>query len=318
MSSTLTRNTDLGFEPQTARANLVAFLLDQGVVSQEQFTKWTDNWRTPIDIDAARKTLEQSAVIPRDQIDALLEVSRAENSRRAAASDEAFAWATAAMMANIHAPFHGIPYQTDSEPPQPRCDVSPCRVSGASFALLELHTLACEETAPARGIADDLAELARQLHHLAPQVANLQNAIDLENQRDAELAKRLRIAEAPWNDCITVLRIVEPLANLIDGLTARVRDRLSSNELRLARPGTRGRPKNWALTALWQHLAKSGFSHREIAELVPDNNLIRGDEARIDRVRKRVAEPDCRSLRPGIPDRVSPSNQDGTTGPGGK
>src|SRR5207249_699677 len=145
-----------------------------------------------------------------------------------------------------------------------------------SFALLELHTLACEETAAARGIADDLAELARQLHHLAPQVSNLQNAIGLEGQRDAELAKRLKIAEPPWNDCIMVLRIVEPLANLIDGLTARVRDRLSSNELRLARPGTRGRPKNWALTALWQHLAKAGFSHREIADLVPDNNSVRG------------------------------------------
>jgi hypothetical protein len=294
-------DVDFGFEPEVVRRNLVTLLVELGAVSHEQIDeiRTQASLRTPIDIAAERKRLLEGGIEP-ESVDDLVEGWLLENARREALTEDGIEWEVAERIAYVHAVLHGVPALVNGEP-APRCEEWPCRACGASFALAELCTLVAERADPASVIADDLALLAQQLRQTKAVRDRLLSALTLKDREYARLAKRLRVAPAPWGDCISPVRMLEHVEELIVGGERRVRQLMSSAELRNARPGMRGRPKRWALTALAQHLAGGGFSQPEIASILPDDNVVSDSEARADRVHNRLAEPGCRSIGPAEP-----------------
>lgn len=298
---------DFGFDPQVARKNLMMQLIESGSVSQEQLAEWRAHAadRTPLDVEEKRKHLVDVGTEP-DLIDDMTEHWLIENARREALTDEDIEWKVAQSAAYFHALLHGMPAKIDGMP-APRCEQWPCRAGGAAFALLELCQVVADRADTAKLIADDLAFLAQHMRKAKSVRDRLSQALVTKEERRARLGKRLRLAPSPWSDCLTYVRMHEQLEHLLDSGSVQVRHLLSSAELRRAKPGSRGRPKQWTLIALSQHLEKGGFSQREIANMIPDDNPERSDDARIDRVHNRLAEPECRGLVPHEPETVAAS-----------
>jgi hypothetical protein len=79
-----------------------------------------------------------------------------------------------------------------------------------------------------------------------------------------------------------------------EGYETAVRDLFWSPELR--QPSTR-KHSQLLLTATCQHLAWGGFSNAEILALVPPTTG-GGTKLKLDRIRKRISEPNARSVMP--------------------
>ncbi len=50
---------DFGFDVDLARAQLVDWLVQAGVVNADQIDEWTKQWRFPVDVAASRAALEE-------------------------------------------------------------------------------------------------------------------------------------------------------------------------------------------------------------------------------------------------------------------
>jgi hypothetical protein len=296
---------ELGFDQKITRSNLVAELIEMAVVSQECIVEWKEQARArarqPIDVVAERARLLGGGIVDEELVEQLTRHWVVENARRETMTDEDVEWEVARRAADGHALLHGVPVLINGVR-APRCARWPCMACGASYALLELCTVMAEQRGPMRDIADGLAYLAQGLRQLKPACTRLESALTIEAKEHADLAARLKLVPAPWDDCIAAVRRVEPLGLLLAQASSRARGGARSTELRHARPGTPGRPRNWALIAVSQHLGHGGYSQPRIARIVPDD-AAGTDEARLERVRHRLADDDdCRSIVPAPPE----------------
>lgn len=296
--------SELGFDLCAARSNLVEELLELGVVTRHTFNEWRDQaWlraRTPIDMDAERQRLVEVGSIAPELIQQVCEQLLTERAKRDAFTQEDVEWEASRRLVDVHALLHGIPVLINGVAAE-RCEKWPCLASGASYGLLELCNVVTDRRLPAKLIADDLARLAAGIRKLTPLSRRTSGAIAIEARGHAALAAHVNLAPAPWNDCLALLGMIEPLADMLFHAGERARQGLWSKELRHARPGNRGRAKYRALTAVTQQLGHGGYTQQRIAELIPDD-AGGSKEARIERVRHRLADADCRSICSSAPD----------------
>jgi hypothetical protein len=296
---------ELGFDQKVTRSNLVTELIELGVVSQGLVAEWKEKERArarnPIDINAERIRLLEEGIADPILIDELTEDWLIENARREASTDEDIEWQVARQAGNVHAWLHGVPARINGELAA-HCEKWPCMACGASYALLELCTVITEQDGVVRRTADDLAHLAQSVCRLKPRRMRAERALVLLAKEHADLAARIKLKPAPWDDGIDALRMIETVAERLNNASLRAREGARSTELRYARPGTPGRAKHWALIAMSQHLGQGGYSQARIAGVIHDD-AGGTDDARLERVRHRLADVDCRSLVPSPPDK---------------
>jgi hypothetical protein len=295
--------SEFGFDLGVARKNLLLELIELGTVSHERIVEWKRQaWAAasaPIDIEAQRTSLYEAGIIDPALVDQTCEHWRAENRRRQSLSDEDVEWDVARQAADVHALLHGVPVLIDGKR-APFCPKWPCMQCGVSYALFELCVVAVEQHADAKVIADCVAQLAQGLRRLKGTTLIVEDLLARSAKRHDALAAHVSLKEEPWNDLLAGVRLIAPLTELLGGGQARARKGLMSRELRNARPGARGRRKYWTLTAVSQHLGHGGYQQSRIASLVPDD-AGGTDEARVERVRHRLADDDSRSIIPEPP-----------------
>jgi hypothetical protein len=171
---------------------------------------------------------------------------------------------TASMVAWDHVGLHGVPSKhlvDGAWVDAPCCRVSPCKAAGVSFAIFELDQYLGEASLERSQLVDALDRLASGLKRF--ETAARQELLRVH--RDfRELAQRSRA------------NLVSPAFHVAAG---------------------RGRRQVPLLDAITQHLCENGFSYAEVAGLVVDG--VPGDsDAAPERVRKRAANPERRSLFP--------------------
>ncbi|HVY31030.1 MAG TPA: hypothetical protein VHB79_30955 [Polyangiaceae bacterium] len=178
-----------------------------------------------------------------------------------------------------------------------RCVESPCPRAGVCHALAEILQYKRE--------SERLVTLARvaDLSHQAR--TWLDGTGHAYGQALAELLESVAAAPADTPPLSPNSELVsERPARILDSLTAflsetegyedALRDLFWSPELRQV---GRNKRSQLLLTATWQHLAWGGFSNPEILALVPPTTA--GGRALIlDRIRKRIDEPNARSVMP--------------------
>jgi hypothetical protein len=295
---------DLGFDPKSARDNLVDELSKHGVLSRQTLEEWRtqarERARVAIDIDAERRRLSESGIVDEALIEQLAQHWVVENARRENLSEEDVEWEVARQAGDVHALLHGVRVRINGEN-APHCEEWPCKACGASYALSELCTVIAELSGTRRSIADRLAHLAQRVRQLKPAAVEVKRDLLLVAKSHADLAAQVKLAPAPWNACIAAVQMIETMAEVLAGASTQAREGAWSAELRHARPGTRGRTKHWTLTAMSQHLGHGGYSQQQIADIVFDD-AGGSDEARLERVRHRLTDADCRSILPEPPD----------------
>lgn len=296
--------SEFGFDLEVARSNLFSELIELGVVSRDIISEWKRDTRalagTPIDIEAGRQRLIEAGVTDPAMLELTCEQWRSENRRRETLSDEDVEWEIAQRAAERHALLHGVPVLINGEM-APQCTKWPCMASGASYALWEICTVHAEQSFDAKRAVDGLARLAQAVRRLKADAAEVEDLVALQAARHATLASHIKLKPSPWDDPLAAVRMIEPLAELIAAGHERAREAFTSKDTRNARPGTPGRRKLWLLTAVSQHLGDGGYSQPRIASLVPDD-AGGSEEGRVERVRHRLADTDCRSFTPSPPD----------------
>jgi hypothetical protein len=296
--------SEFGFDLTVARSNLVAELVELGVVSQTTIGEWKREVRAraarPIDIEATRQQLIDGGVNDSALLDQTCEQWRSENRRRETLSEEEIEWGVARRIAERHARLHGIRAKINGEW-APHCETWPCKASGASYALMEISDFQAEQDADSKLVADRLAQLVQSLRRLMPAVADVEHLLVRQVEKHAVLARHIRLKPSPLDGALTDVRKIGGLTESLGNAHEQARERLMSKELRNARPGVPGRRKYWLLTAVSQHLAEGGYSQPRIAGLVPDD-AGGSENARADRVRHRLADEDCRSVSASPPD----------------
>lgn len=275
------------------------WLIDRKHLERSQLTAWAKEWREPFDLVALRISLEALA-LSRDQFESTLGEAQKLQEQRGNASDTEAAWAVTHLAAMQHASQHGVPADSPRALGQPACGVWPCKACGVSFALLELHEFYAEATSTPARLADDLAEFARRLRSLNRFGAQLIARLHEEATRNGVLASKVMLQDFEWRRWVAGLSII----GLMDGpfltLQGDLRAQFRSAGVRYATPGKPGRPHRGLLAAVAQHLAKGGFDEEDIVVLIPDDSPGKGSQAE-ERVRKRVADQDCRTLIPWEP-----------------
>jgi len=168
---------------------------------------------------------------------------------------------------------HGIEHER-------RCHENPCRLGALCLALHEL--LQFEAERPRGDALGELDSAVASLDAASERVAQAARIIDRvgrpacgEAQRDQLMALTSDIAE---------------LCNRVEDLAAGLIVTIESPQL-LQQPDRK--PSELLLRAVWQHLHDGGFTHDEAFELVPTLGI--HTKAK-DVVRKRIREPDARSL----------------------
>lgn len=178
-----------------------------------------------------------------------------------------------------------------------RCTESPCRRGGVCHALAEIlaYKLEFERLGTLRRVAELTHQVRARLegegHAYGMGLAELLEFAEGDLARTIPAFQNKEVVlERPTR----ILRALTELLSATEGYEAAVRDLFWSPELRQS--STRKRSQ-LLLTATCQHLAWGGFSNAEILELVSPTTA--GSTAlKLDRIRKRIDEPNARSVMP--------------------
>jgi hypothetical protein len=178
-----------------------------------------------------------------------------------------------------------------------RCDESSCRRAGVCHALAEIlqYKLESERLGTLARVAD-LSHQARVWldgagHAYAQALAELLEFVAAAPANSPLLASnRELVSERPAR----ILRSLMAILSDSEGYEDAVRNLFWSPELRQV---GRNKRSQLLLTATWQHLAWGGFSNPEILALVPPTTA-GGRVLKLDRIRKRIDEPNARSVMP--------------------
>lgn len=195
------------------------------------------------------------------------------------------------------------------------CVVSQCRLGGVCHALAEILTYKRESEQLSTLVR--VAELTHQVrtwldrdgHAYGQALAELLEVVEVASAKTPPLAKNKDlVSERPTRILTSLMAILSETESYEDAL----RNIFWSPELR--RPSRLGRSQ-LLLTATWQHLAWGGHSDSEILALVPPTTA-GGRKLKLDRIRKRIDEPNARSVMPnelhpnlGVPVRRSRSEK---------
>jgi hypothetical protein len=178
-----------------------------------------------------------------------------------------------------------------------QCAESPCRRAGVCHALAEIlqYKLESERLAPLARVAD-LSHQARAWldgvgHAYGQALAELLEFVAAAPVNTPPLSPNSElVSERPER----ILRSLTEILSDTDGYEEAVRTLFWSPELRQV---GRNKRSQLLLTATWQHLAWGGFSNSEILALVPPTTA-GGRVLKLDRIRKRIDEPNARSVMP--------------------
>ena len=219
-----------------------------------------------------------------------------------------------------HVSLHGMPTQhcvDGTWVDAPSCRVSPCKAAGVSFAIVELDQYVSEARLERAKVVDALDRLTSRLGSFVSSCSD--DLALIESNSIAEMARLAQLesiiqhdvlnreAHAAWGE--EPLRLIAEIRRAYQALTE-LAQRSRANLVSPAFHVTRGRGRRQVplLDAITQHLCKNGFSYGEVAALIDDG--IPGDEegAR-ERVRKRAANPERRSLVPSPEDSEPSGNK---------
>jgi hypothetical protein len=216
---------------------------------------------------------------------------------------------TPSMVAWQHLSLHGVPTKelVDGEwVDSPRCRVSPCKAAGVAFAIFEIDQYLKEAGLERSELVDALDRVASGLNRFESAAQEEWAIIEahslVEKARFESLAAVIlpeflnRANYTSWGE--EPLHVVAELRRVhqeFRDLAQRSRANLVSPAFHVAKG--RGRRQVPFLDAVTQHLCENGFSYAEVVELVADGITGDADAAR-ERVRKRAANPERRSLFP--------------------
>lgn len=255
-------NDLLGFDIEVARGRLVQWLIDNGIVTQQEHDNILRGWRE-------------------------------EDEHEAPAT-----WATAEQIADLHGSAHYfVPIEVSVRPEG--CRDNPCRAAAVSFALYELSGYWKAHTSGALSLLKGVKAVKSKLDTIDPDLLRLAPGGEAGAVRVGDLAA-LILNEAGPSAEVRARRWLADIARRLEEAPALLNSLASELDIEHL-PGQvetkPGRPANEWLRVVWQLLARGGFNHGEIAALIPD--LAPGSiEQRAERVRQCVRKPEIRGVTP--------------------
>lgn len=259
-----------GLDLGACACNLVEWLREAGIVSNEQL----DQWMPLIDASTEKRKLQGGMPL---------------------------VW-----IADLHGQLHEHrdPEFEDCFEHVPYCADFPCKAAVVSFALREMGSYATDLGGVYYALATDVEHVERQLLKLKPQLDRIRRfATPLRDTVDSvwqglSPEERAMVGDfPPYKRAIELTRLIDECRDELSTTSRHARSKLLSRQLQRGWTQQGGRSEDALQTAIWQHLHEGGFSLREIARLAPDGKHV-SETALMERIRKRLKTADQRTLRP--------------------
>jgi hypothetical protein len=247
--------------------------------------------------------LREAGVVSNQQLDQWVPVMDASTEKRSVQGGMPLIW-----IAEVHGQLHEYrdPEFEDCFEHVPYCRDVPCKAAAVSFALWEMGRYATDLGGVYYALATDLEHVERELRKLKlePALARIRKfATPLRDTVQGvwetlpEEGQSMMGTFPPYQRALELVGLLEGLMNELSSMSRYARAKLSSKQLKQGWAQQGGRSADALQTAVWQHLHEGGFSLREIARLVPDGMRVT-EGALMERIRRRLKTADRRTVRP--------------------